>query len=250
MPVKYSSHLYDPSRFRAWSNVLEADLGIRNWDTFDRNIATLYLTALSSLVAQRNGLALATDRPGLRALAESIQIGYPVAEAVELEDATLPPISLGRPSKVSAAEAEVALGLRFTVRGLKVQPETTPAKIIAFREKHQDELGNLRTKLADLANSIAGDYPSRAAFQQAVEDLYRNSIDPAVSALERALRGQRIQTQVSAISVASLASAPAVLAQAIGSSPIGTTIGLTAGAALAITVQMAKSRAVSQRDQR
>jgi len=127
---------------------------------------------------------------------------------------------------------------------VQVDPETPPRKIVSFREKYKDELGNFRTKISDLADSLSGDYPSYAAFEQAITDTYRNSFEPSVSALERALRGQGIATKLGVLSVGSLASAPAIVTQTMGS--VGTTIGLGAAAALAVTVQMAKSRTKTQ----
>jgi hypothetical protein len=237
---------YGPGSFPTWSRELKPRLGIENWDVLDRNIATLFLTALSAIEGEYFREALVTDRPGLRALAESIQIGEPAPEALDLNDTIFPPVSATKPRSISIDEAgaEIALGLRFTTNTVQVDPETPPRKIVSFREKYKDELGNFRTKISDLADSLSGDYPSYAAFEQAITDTYRNSFEPSVSALERALRGQGIATKLGVLSVGSLASAPAIVTQTMGS--VGTTIGLGAAAALAVTVQMAKSRTKTQ----
>jgi len=80
------SDTYGPGSFPTWSRELKLRLGIENWDVLDRNIATLFLTALSAIEGEYFREALVTDRPGLRALAESIQIGEPAPEALDLND--------------------------------------------------------------------------------------------------------------------------------------------------------------------
>lgn len=241
---------YKIERYSVWWNDIVTYLGkhkdprVRDWNQLDSNIATLYLTILAAKHAEHFHQALVTDRPGLRALAESIQIGRPVPEAVELQALTLPPMPPTSGLRKSVGDAEAALGLRVTLESINIDPGTSVEKILRFREKYSYELGNFRSKIGELAVSLSGDYPSFAAFEQAVADAYMNSVIPSIAALNHALRSQKIATELNWISVGAFASVPPLLTEAIG--PIGTSVGLAVGGALAVTVQMAKARVATQ----
>lgn len=242
--VQRFKDLYTPDDDQVWGGFLKRriSLGIENWDLVDRNVATLYLTILAANRARYGAWSLVTDRPGLRALAESIRVGYPLPEAIEAGDVRFPQPKLSQSSfEIPISDAEAALGVQFILKSIEIDSATPPEKIIEFRNKYRDELGRFRLKIAELASSAIGEYPSYDAFQQTVADIYRNSVEPSISALDEALRGQRITTRLSWLSVSSLAAVPVSLSHIPG--PIGTIVGVVAGGALALAVQQANSRA-------
>jgi Family of unknown function (DUF6236) len=127
---------------------------------------------------------------------------------------------------------------------INIDPGTPVEKILQFRDKYSHELTRFRGKIGDLATSLSDDYPSYAAFEQAVTDTYLNCVVPSIATLDQALRSRRITTGLNWVSVGAFASAPALL-KVIG--PIGASVGLAAAGTLAVCVQMVKDHVETQK---
>lgn len=104
----------------------------------------------------------------------------------------------------------VAPGLlaQLAIERIAVAPETPVEKLLAFRERHRDELALFRTKILALASSVAKDEPMEA-MRERVADLHAREVAPALANLKKALKGQRIKAlSEGLLKVAFLSAAP------------------------------------------
>jgi len=140
-----------------------------------------------------------------------------------------------QPASNDALIATVAL------EGISVSSDTPIEKVILFKKRHQAELGAFRSALDTLAKSLQEDYPSQAALEQVIVDIYRNSVQPAVATLERSMGALAIQAKLDMVSVATF-SAPATLLATLPTTS-SKELAILAGGSIALIVQAAKSRA-------
>lgn len=214
-----------------------------DWRHLRGNIAHMYLTILAASVSASTGRALITDTPGMRLLAESVRIGYPLPGVIQLQGGgQLPTPNFWEdpepPQSLQVAVIDVAL------RAVDVDPGVPIGRLIDFREKYSDELIRFRSEIDRLAREVRddlrnGEYATAPdAVSQAVHDKLK-TVDSAIMSLERRLRDQRISSKREWLEVAMLATVPsAVVAPTLGmkSLPIGAT-----AAAIRIGFGMRKS---------
>jgi len=75
---------------------------------------------------------------------------------------------------------------------IQIDPNTSVKEIIKFREDHVDELGDFRTKIAELTNAISSDLPENQLYQK-VNDVYINEVRPALNKLKDRLKENKIK---------------------------------------------------------
>jgi len=88
------------------------------------------------------------------------------------------------------AVAGETLLVEFTLKQMRIDPETRIEKIIKFREANKAELARFRTEVGNLARQLQNMDPEGAKLIAA--DIYKNQIKPAVNDLQKSLRSSRI----------------------------------------------------------
>ena len=209
---------------------------ILDWRLLGGSITHLYLTILASEISLRTGRALVTDKPGLRLLAESIRLSYPLPGTIVLEDGRALPLKLTRRTAVrdTGLSTQVAI-VDLLLNAIKINPEVPISKIIDFRQRYWSELIQLRNEIDRLGRELRDDLSNgeyaitQDALQRAAADKYK-SVEAALSRLERQLEARRIESRREWMEVALLAVVPSsVAAPALGLKSIG-----VGGAAAAI----------------
>src|SRR5207253_581451 len=85
---------------------------ILDWRRLKGSVAHLYLTILASTVARSTGRTLVSDMPGMRLLAESVRIGYPLPGTILIEGGRALPIKdifNAQADKITASSMHVAV---------------------------------------------------------------------------------------------------------------------------------------------
>jgi hypothetical protein len=189
-----------------------------NWRHLKGNVAHLYLTILASLVSQSTGRALITDKPGMRVLADSVRVGYPLPGTIELGDGRILPIPKGGALEpVSSPKSMQVYVVELALQALHVDPSTPIAKLIDFRENHSYELVRFRDEVDRLGRELRdvlerGEYASTpTAMEQAARDTVKG-IEAALVGLERQLRARHIASRREWLEIAMLAAAPSAMA--------------------------------------
>jgi hypothetical protein len=225
----------------------------RYWVRVSRPTAQLYMGALAATAADRKGLAVATDAPGISAWADAACLtalisrghGFTMGPLPRLGlridprsgDPDVAPSAMGVPTGILRRKSRALLA-RLTAETLSVAPDTSIRKIVDFRQRYRDEFDRYLGALDQLSERLAsGDYPSLTALEQHVVDMFRNEVRPALGELQKAQRGAAIAagpeliragTFVLPPSVAALLTGHPALAVAVG----GAGITISLGAAL------------------
>jgi hypothetical protein len=189
-----------------------------NWRHVKGNVAHLYLTILASLVSRSTGRALITDKPGMRALADSVRVGYPIPGTIELRDGrSLPVPKVGLLELDDSPKSMQVCIIELALQTLHVDPSVPIAKLIDFRDSHSYELVRFRNEVDRLGRELrddlkSGEYASTpAAIAQSAKNKYKG-VEAALSSLERQLQAQHIASRREWLEIAMLAAAPSTMA--------------------------------------
>lgn len=79
------------------------------------------------------------------------------------------------------------------LKGIQIEPDTPVNKIITFKNKFQNELGQFRTKIAELTDKISIEQPIEA-LRQNIYDKYVNEVKPAIESLRKGLKDNLIRS--------------------------------------------------------
>lgn len=207
------------------------------WLSVDDSFANFYMTLLATRLAERIGAGVLTSLPAADRLAGAARLDAQLNGVI--------PWGVGRPwrrwREYEAFGARrrfprhLAPGLlaQLAIERIAVAPDTPVDRLIEFRERHSDELGSFRSKIAKIASSIEEDLPLEA-LRQRLEDLYDDEVRPAVSNLKEALNGQRIRSTGNGfLKVAFLSAGSSSLMVASG---LAVPTALLAGAGLSLVV--------------
>lgn len=165
-----------------------------DWLQVDRGFADFYMTLLASRLAERIGAQLVTDLPIADRLAVAVRLDAQLNGMV--------PRCIGGPWQEYEAYGRrhwmprrLASGMlaSLAIERIGIAPDTPVERLMEFRERHHDELGLFRKKIAELASSADSDLPLEA-LRQRVLDIYTGEVTPALSNLKKALRSQGIRS--------------------------------------------------------
>lgn len=185
-----------------------------------------YMTLLAATLAEEHGFALATTVRQCGELADAVRAGASP--------------QIVRDGHLQGAELLDGLRIDLVMRRLRVRENASVTEILTFKEKHKKELGRFRNALAEL--SSGPEEPTYEALVQHVRDFERNSLEPALSDLDEALKAVNLGAAIDGVvkvGFFSTASAiPSLLTWGI-STPLATAAGgLLGGAASVVKYRM------------
>lgn len=167
-----------------------------DWLLVDEKFASFYMTLLASRLADRVGAQLLTSFPAANKLAVSArfdaQLNGVLPRGMHLHMRHRPEYEAYGPRHRMPRHLAPGMLANLAIERINIAPDTPVMRLLKFREKHRDELGQFRTMVEQLASSIETDL-SAEALQQRVSNIYSNDIVPAISNLKAALRGRRIK---------------------------------------------------------
>lgn len=177
------------------------------WYRVDERFANYYMTILATRLAHRVGAGLTTSWGAADALALAAMQGNAPLAFIEHSRWRRHPLGgpLG-PRRHVPTELVPSMLLELVVEGLSISPDTTPTKLLRFREKHADELSAFRAEIDRLLSDIPSGTPLEAC-KQAVRDRYEHHVQPAVRNLKQSLRSSRIKEATAGFLKVSLLSA-------------------------------------------
>jgi hypothetical protein len=219
------------------------------WVRVSRPTAQLYMGALAATAATYQGLAVATDAPGVSAWADAACLSALISRGHGFTTGPLPrlglridprsgdpdvaPSAMGVPTGVLARKSRALLA-RLTAETLSVAPDTAIRKIIDFRQRYRDEFDRYLGALDQLSERLAsGDFPSLTALEQQVVDVFRNEVRPALGELQKAQRSAAIAAGPELIRAGTFVLPPSVAALLTGHPTLAVSIG---GAGITISL--------------
>jgi hypothetical protein len=224
-----------PEKIYKIQDMLGESLGNEDgWISVDKRFANFYMTLLATHLSEKHGIALLTDSASNSQLANIARLDrqlslYPIGYDVMRRHGRHRRMYLERDR--SLAQAMLA---DLIIEGIQIDPDTPVNKIIAFRNKFQNELGNFRTKIGELANEISIDQPLEA-LRQNIYDKHLNEVKPAIESLRKGLKDNLIRSvtdnfiKISSFSIPTASISLALLGLSIPYALLaGTGISLTA----------------------
>lgn len=165
-----------------------------DWFRVDGVFAKYYMTLLATRLAERLGHTLVTELPAADRLAVAARLNGQLQGLVPWRSTSRHWREYEALGPRQAMPRHIAPGLlaHLAIDRIGIAPDTPIRDLLAFRDKHQDELSLFRNAIRSLASSVASDGPVEAMRAQ-VQSLYDDQVRPAVSNLQRALEGRRIK---------------------------------------------------------
>jgi hypothetical protein len=234
-PISYGKYTVDlASELKRLGLFVDGRAG--SWPSVDRALFSMHMAHLAHALATDKNLALVTDDHGLSPIADSLAIGHPLPASLRSGQLTMPLRSVARWYE-GYDYRQLATGAlsRYVLRTVGVTPETPVKDIVKFRHRYEPEMGRLREEIDGLAASVGTDFPTREAFEQAVLDVFKNRISPALKDLEGAKRGARLNVVDHVISGAIVGSPVAAALYSPGLSPTGKVVAAVTASGLALT---------------
>ena len=187
------------------ASALEENGVLRREDTLDPALPAKpsYPRSLSDLVSER-------DMHDVMAWMVDVHLGCARDALTIARDRGLPPLAVGSFGVVASAASEprghvsIAEGTLVTasVKGIALSRDTPVDEVLAFRERHCNELGRLRGALVDLSASMTREASARAMAEEALA-VIRNRVGPELAALGTRLKEGRIAFALRTIAGAS-----------------------------------------------
>lgn len=147
----------------------------------DSCFAYAYMLTLANKICEDQSIALVTDDVVSANCTSPIRLGTQAAFTAKY-----------RGHRHRERLYEQGLLLDLIVRGLSIVPDTSLSDVIQFKERHKDELGLFRTKLAKLTENVSTN-TSIDALQQEIHDIYLNEFLPAFNNFKAALKSSGIR---------------------------------------------------------
>jgi hypothetical protein len=178
-----------PSKIR---NMLKSGLHSHHddWLTVNKRFASFYMTLLATRLSYEVGAGLLTNIPGNSRLANSARLDAKLQIPKSRRDRD----RFDDDRQYQRMPNSLAQGMLadLILETIRIDPETPVNEILKFRQKYSDELGNFRTKIAELTATVSNDQPL-ARLRQQVHDIYINKVQPEVGTLKRTLSEQGIR---------------------------------------------------------
>lgn len=204
------------------------------WISVDRRFANFYMTLLATHLSGKHGIALLTDSASNSQLANIARLdGHLSLYPTGYDDMRRHARAWRMYSKRDRSLAQGMLA-DLILEGIRIDPDTHVDKIITFRNKFQNELGNFRTKIDELTREISNEQPLEA-LRQNIYDKYLNEVKPAIESLKKGLKDNLIRSvtdnflKISSFSIPTTSISLALLGLSIPYALLaGTGISLTA----------------------
>jgi hypothetical protein len=142
------------------------------WFLVDSRFASVYMTALATMLAQEAKLSPLTTREPYQGLALRCLIDEVISE--------------GRP------DARGTL-LTLVMESLRIDPDTSVAKLISFRRARADQLSELSAMFDDLKTTIEKS-ENREELEHIAQKMFENKIRPGMEKLKKELSDNTIQS--------------------------------------------------------
>lgn len=233
------------------ARALAERVGPDDFISVERGFAEYYMATLAARVSARMGLATVTPSDPHQEVVTRAHLRGPGNR--HLLDEPLPMMMrrrrwprLSRPDRRNYGEGILAT---VVLQGAAVGASTPLRDVLRFRERHEAELGVLRTALAGYSDRFVAVADDEAMWQLA-NDIFQNELRPLLVQLEARLREAPIHLAVNAIKAAVLTSlGGGVLATALGATFIGpVAVPAVAGLSVVLTaVQHDREQAAARR---
>ncbi|WFU28449.1 DUF6236 family protein [Bradyrhizobium sp. CB1717] len=197
-----------------------------DWILVNSNFAAAYMAALAVMLAEQKGISPLTNQDSVQGL----NLRFLIDDSVG----------------VGEREANAAL-LTVVMEGLRIDPETSVAKMLEFRRSRAIQLAELSGTFDDLRAKI-GKSESARELQENAARIYANKIRPGLEKLKREMQDQTIQSawkgfyQAATLSAVAGGSLLASFAQANSISVFGAGLFMT-GANIAVEAAYARRKA-------
>lgn len=139
-----------------------------------QNFMNFYMTALANNICQQNSLALLTNMAYTSGLTNTMLQEIPN-------------------QRIGVDMLKQGLMYKMIIQGINIDPDTPINKILIFREKYHDEMGDFRKQVSDLVESQNTDGLSADEIVIQMKRLYSMGVLPALNNIQKALDGQRIK---------------------------------------------------------
>ena len=213
-------------------HVLESSQKSRDaWLKVEPEFAAFYMTLLATRLAEQRALGLLTSSFAADRLANSVRSG------TRSWSAAMQGLTRSRLRSPASRELIEGIVVDLVLGGFSIGPDVPLKKVLAFRRRHSDELGRLRTKIGELAASVPVD-ASPAAIRQRAQDLAANEVAPALADLRAALKGSRIKTLTEGLLKVSFLSAAPTSALVLAGLTAPTALAVGAGISLTATAAL------------
>jgi hypothetical protein len=196
---KFSRHLIDvitmyPEKLPNEIRYLIEESYSRQGETIavGKPFANYYMTLLATHLSEKHGIALLTDSAPNSQLANVARLdGYLSLYPVGYDDRRRNARARRTHSKRDRSLAPAMLA-DLIIEGIQIDPDTPVNKIVAFRNKFQNELGHFRTQVSELTSDISNEQ-TLDALRQNIYDKYLNEVKPAIDSLRKGLKDNLIR---------------------------------------------------------
>jgi len=189
-----------------------------DWFRVDGVFAKYYMTLLATRLAGRLGHALVTELPAADRLAVAARLDGQLQGLVRWRSGSRPWREYQALGHRQDIPRHLAPGLlaHLAIARVGISPDTPIDDLIAFKDRHRDELSLFRNAIRSLASSVESD-DSVEAVRARVQSLYDDQVRPAISNLQKALDGRRIKWMSEGLlKVAFLSAGPSCMLVAAG----------------------------------
>lgn len=165
-----------------------------DWFRVDGAFAKYYMTLLATRLAERLGHTLVTELPAADRLAVAARLDGQMQGLIPWRSHSRPWREYEAVRRRQDMPRHLAPGLlaHLAIDRIGISPDTPIDDLLAFKDKHRDELSLFRNAIRSLASSVESD-DSVEAMRAQVQALYDDQVRPAVSNLQKALDGRRIK---------------------------------------------------------
>ena len=149
----------------------------------NKEFSYAYMIALANKLCEDHSLGLVTDEIPYFDIGNTIRFGTPTS---------IFPDNHYIHRRRNGHQCEQGLLLDFIISGISISPDAELPDIVAFRERHANELGRFRTQLSRLTHSFSKEKPMEV-LQREIYDWYKNEFVPSFEDLKVALKGSKIK---------------------------------------------------------
>ena len=153
-----------------------------DWYKVDSKFANYYMTLLATRLSDRVGAGLLTDAPISNKLAVTAKLDARVSPGMRRQREYE---AYRAPRNMPSTLAQGML-VDLIIEKIRIDPTTPASKLLKFRQDNASALGQFRSEIDALTQSISTDLPAEH-LQQAINDIYSNRVLPSISNLKDGL---------------------------------------------------------------
>ena len=203
------------------------------WYDVDERFSEFYMTLLATRLSVRTGLGLITPSPTYDRLATAVKTDASFAGLFGGRSTRREYDAHGPRRRIPSSVAQ-GMHANLVLDRIAVAPDTPIDRLIEFRERHGDELGQFRTKIHELTSQLNAELPPEH-LRQTTLDIYRNQVKPAISNLKKSLKGSRIRVLSEGLLKIGILSASSSSMLVVAGLSVPTALLATAGISLAVS---------------